>query len=186
MWGWKCSVSWLYWCHSLIVMVDCISGRWYHWRKLGKRYIGSYYSPKCTWIYNYLQKNLIKKKKTTSQELSASSDSKTFPHSIWLLFSSSVVSDSLGPHGLQHTRLLCPPPTPGVCSSSCPLSLWCHPTISSSATPFSFCLQSFPASGAEEGNTEYWDGGNKHNNNNNQEGQRRNSKFRCKNSTCMS
>ena len=63
MWGWKCSVSWLYWCHSLIVMVDCISGRWYHWRKLGKRYIGSYYSPKCTWIYNYLQKNLIKKKK---------------------------------------------------------------------------------------------------------------------------
>lgn len=56
LWGWKCSVSWLYWCHSLIVMADCSSGRWYHWRKLGKRYIGSYYSLKCTWIYNYLQK----------------------------------------------------------------------------------------------------------------------------------
>ena len=58
------------------------------------------------------------------------------------------VSDSLRPHGLQHTRLPCPSPTPGTCSNSCPSSRWCHPTISSSIVPFSSCLQSFPASGS--------------------------------------
>ena len=63
-----------------------------------------------------------------------------------LLFSYSVESNSLWPHGLQHTRLPCPPLSPGVCSNSPPLSRWCHPTISSSATPFSSCPQSFPAS----------------------------------------
>ena len=56
------------------------------------------------------------------------------------------MSDSLWPHGLQHTTPLCPSPTPGVYSNSCPLSQWCHPTISSSVVPFSSCLQSFPAS----------------------------------------
>ena len=63
-------------------------------------------------------------------------------------FSRSVVSDSLQPHGLQHTRLPCPSPTPGACSNSSPSSQWCHPTISSSVIPFSSCLQSFPASGS--------------------------------------
>ena len=53
---------------------------------------------------------------------------------------------TLQPHGLQHTRLPCPSVSPGVCSNSCPLSWWCHPTISSSVTPFSSCLHSFPAS----------------------------------------
>ena len=61
-------------------------------------------------------------------------------------FSRSVVSDSLQPHGLQHTRLPCSSPTPGVYSNSCPLSQWCHPTISSSVVPFSSCPQSFPVS----------------------------------------
>ena len=56
------------------------------------------------------------------------------------------MSDSLWPHGLQHARPPCPSPTPGVYSNSCPLSRWCHPTISSSVIPFS-CLQSFPALG---------------------------------------
>ena len=65
-----------------------------------------------------------------------------------LLFSCSVMSNSLWPHGLQHTRLLCPSPSPRACSNSCPLSWWCHPTISSSVVPFSSCLQSFPASGS--------------------------------------
>ena len=51
-------------------------------------------------------------------------------------------------HGLHRTRLLYLPLSPRVCSSSCLLSWWCHPTISCSATPFSFCLQSFPASGS--------------------------------------
>ena len=52
-------------------------------------------------------------------------------------FSRSVMSNSLQPHGLQHTRLRCPSPTPGACSNSCPSSRWCHPTISSSVIPFS-------------------------------------------------
>ena len=56
------------------------------------------------------------------------------------------MSDSLSPHGLQHTRLPCPSPSPGACSNSCLLSRWCHPTISYSVDPFSSCLQSFPAS----------------------------------------
>ena len=60
--------------------------------------------------------------------------------------SRSVMSDSLRPHGLQHARLPCPSSSPGVCSKSCPLSRWCHPTISFSVAPFSSCLQSFPAS----------------------------------------
>ena len=64
-----------------------------------------------------------------------------------LLFSRPVMSDSLQPHGLQHTRPPCPSPTPRVYSNSCPLSQWCHPTISSFVVPF-FCLQSFPASGS--------------------------------------
>ena len=63
-------------------------------------------------------------------------------------FSCSFMSDSLQPHGLQHTRLPCPLPTPGACSNSCPLSQWCHPTISSSVIPFSSHLHSFPASGS--------------------------------------
>ena len=63
-------------------------------------------------------------------------------------FSCSVVSDSLRPHGLQHARTPCPSPAPKACSNSCPLSRWCHPTISSSVIPFSSCLQSFPASGS--------------------------------------
>ena len=56
--------------------------------------------------------------------------------------------DSLQPHGLQHTRLPSPSPTPGACSNSCPLSRWCHPIISSSVILFSSCLQSFTASGS--------------------------------------
>ena len=63
-------------------------------------------------------------------------------------FSRSVMSNSLGPHGLQHARLPCPSSTPRAYSNSCPSSRWCHPTISSSAVPFSSCFQSFPASGS--------------------------------------
>ena len=63
-------------------------------------------------------------------------------------FSHSVMSDSLWPHGLQHTRHPCPTPTPRTCSNSCPSSQRCHPTISSSVIPFSSCLQSFPTSGS--------------------------------------
>ena len=79
------------------------------------------------------------------------------------LFSRSVVSDSLRPHGLQHTRLPCPLPTPTAYSNSCPLSLWCHPTIASSVVPFCSHLQSFPASRSFQmtqffasGGSKYW------------------------------
>ena len=63
-------------------------------------------------------------------------------------FSFSVVSHSFQPHGLQYARLPFPSPTPKACLRSCPLSRWCHPTISSSLIPFSSRLQSFPASGS--------------------------------------
>ena len=63
-------------------------------------------------------------------------------------FSHSVVSNSLWPHESQHARPPCPSPTPRVHPNSCPLSRWCHPTISSSVVPFSSCPQSFPASGS--------------------------------------
>ena len=63
-------------------------------------------------------------------------------------FSHSVVSNSLRPHELQHARPPCPSPTPRVYSNTCPLSGWCHPTISSCVVPFSSCLQSFSSSGS--------------------------------------
>ena len=66
---------------------------------------------------------------------------------MWIQFSRSVMSDSLRPCGLQHARLPCLSPTPEAYSNSCPLSQWCHTTISSSVIPFSSCPQSLPASG---------------------------------------
>ena len=68
------------------------------------------------------------------------------PLQLSVQFSHSVVSDSLPPHGLQHTTPPCPSLSPGACSDSCPSSQWCHPTISFSVIPFSSCPQSFPAS----------------------------------------
>ena len=68
------------------------------------------------------------------------------------------MSDSLGPHGLQHARLPCPSPTARACSNSCPSSRWCYPTISFSVVPFS-CLQSFPASRSFQMNQFFPSGG---------------------------
>ena len=87
-------------------------------------------------VKNHWFKERFRKKEKDSEALVGS-----------VLFSGSVVSDSFQPHGLQHTRLPCPSPSPRTCSNSCPLSWWCHPTISSSVIPFSSCFQSFPASG---------------------------------------
>ena len=70
------------------------------------------------------------------------------PGTLQVQFSLSVLFSSLLPHGLQHARLPCPSPIPEACTNSCPLSQWCHPTISSSVVPSSSCLQSFPASGS--------------------------------------
>ena len=83
---------------------------------------------------------------------------------VQLFFSHSVMSDPLPLHGLKHSRLFCTSPSPGVCSDSCPPNQWCHPTVSFSVSPFSPCLQSFPASGsfpvsplfASGGRPKYW------------------------------
>ena len=77
-------------------------------------------------------------------------------------FSHSVMSDSLRPHGMQHARLPCPSPSPRACSNSCPVSRWCHPTISSSVVPFSSCLQSFPASGSFQMSQLFASGGHRY------------------------
>ena len=66
----------------------------------------------------------------------------------WVHFSHSIMSDSLWPHGLEHTRLPCPSSTPRVYSNLCPLGWWWHPIILSSVIPFSSCRQSFPVSGS--------------------------------------
>ena len=86
--------------------------------------------------------------RSTWQHLLDHQKSKRVPenHLSSVQFSHSVVSNSLWPHGLQHSRPPCPTPTPRVYSNSCPLSQWCHPTISFSVVPFSSHLQSFPAS----------------------------------------
>ena len=75
-------------------------------------------------------------------------DSSILVLGISVQFSRSVVSDFLQPHEPQHAKPPCPSPTPRVYPNSCPLSQWCHPTISSSVIPFSSCLQSFPTSGS--------------------------------------
>ena len=72
----------------------------------------------------------------------------TSPNMMMVQFSHLIVSDSLWPHWLQHTRLPCPSPIPRAHSNSCPPSQWCHPTISCSVIPFSSHLQSFQASGS--------------------------------------
>ena len=74
-------------------------------------------------------------------------------------FSRSVMTNSLWPHGLQHARPPCPLPTPRIYSNSCPLSRWCHPTISYSVVPFSSCLQFFPASRSFQINQFFASGG---------------------------
>ena len=77
------------------------------------------------------------------------SDACNFPHNTGpVQFSRSFVSNSLRPHEPQHARPPCPSPTPRVYPNSCPLSRWCHPTISPSVVSFSSCPQSFPASGS--------------------------------------
>jgi len=79
------------------------------------------------------------------------------PHSVQ--FSRSVVSNSLWPHGLQHSRPPCPSPTPRVYPNSCPLCWWCHSTTSSSIIPFSSCPQHFPASGSYQMSQFFTSGG---------------------------
>ena len=106
----------------------------------------------CLWHWRVVPTTWWETLASISPPTSAKDTSRHWDTGKWHSFSSvqfhSVVSNSLWPHGLQHTRPPCLPPTPGVNSNSCPLSLWCHPMISSSVVHFSSHLQSFPASGS--------------------------------------
>ena len=93
------------------------------------------------WQFRLLMKLMPYKKREGEKK-------KTILYKNSIQFSHSVVYNSLRPHEPQHTRHRCPSTTPGVHQNPCPLSWWCHPTISSSVFPFSSCPQSFPASGA--------------------------------------
>ena len=73
----------------------------------------------------------------TGQNMGDNMKKLKFFHSAVVQFGCSIMSDFLQRHGLQHAKLPCPLPTHGSCSNSCPLSRWCHPTISSSVVPFS-------------------------------------------------
>ena len=103
-------------------------------------------------VHTFIQKSCAAETWKPSSVLSVSHSSSSKEH--WsqitissVQFSLSVVSNSLQPHEPQHARPLCPSPTPGAYSNSCPSSRWCHPTISSSVVPFFSCPQSFPTSG---------------------------------------
>ena len=93
-----------------------------------------------------LKKKYLMGSLLTPQELISWSRKQNTPCKVQ--FSCLVMSNSLQPHGLQHTRLPCPSPTPRSCSNSCPSSVWCHPKISSTVVHFSSCLQSFTAAGS--------------------------------------
>ena len=107
----------------------------FHWFLLLFPFFSLFYASFALTFYSFLKYKLGKGQQTSFVKGSVQ-------------FSHSVVSTSLRPHGLQHTRLPCPSPTPGACSNSVPLSRWYHPTITSSVVPFSSYLQSFPASGS--------------------------------------
>ena len=98
--------------------------------------------PLSCWCYLIISSSV-----TLSPAFNLSQHQGLFPSDL-VQFSRSVVSDSLWPHEPQHTKPPCPSPTPRVHPNPCPLSRWYHPTISSSAVPFSSQLQSFPASGS--------------------------------------
>ena len=105
---------------------------------------------KSTWLYLSSMVFHCSTHKPIPQYVSPEQKSENY--SLWYTLLSSVQSLShvqlFGPHELQHARPPCPQLTPGVYPNSCPLSRWCHPTISSSVIPFSSCPQSFPASGS--------------------------------------
>ena len=93
------------------------------------------------------EKQKTKNKKTSWAITNISLGKFLIPKTV-MLFSCQVMSDPLWPHGLQHARPPCPSWSLGVCPVSCPFNWWCYPTISSSVTFFSFCLQSFPVVGS--------------------------------------
>ena len=112
-----------------------MANRWGNSRNSGWLYFSGLQNHGRWWLQPWNYKMLAPWKKSYDQ-----------PSSVQ--FSCLVMSNSLWPHELQHARPPCPSPTPGVYPNPCPLSQWCHPTISSSVVPFSSYPQSFPASGS--------------------------------------
>ena len=98
--------------------------------------------------HSVFKKSVIFLSQLSLNETSLCKKSTCWDLNVSVQFSRSVVSNSLRPHGPQHATPPCPSPTPGAHPNPCPLSRWCHPTISSSVVPFCFWLQSFPASGS--------------------------------------
>ena len=141
----------------------------YRWRTAGSR-LGLAAQSHWAWGKRIQNSRLSRSRKIKSQKNKSNRQITIFPRYIckflnceltelyvwkssrkWLSsaqFSYLVMSDSLRPHGLQHARPPCPSPTSRAYPNSCPLSWWCHPTISSSVVPFSSCLQSFPVLGS--------------------------------------
>ena len=146
----KCPQSWCLLEHFLRLNKEC--GEWtskllifraLHWLKMVKQDVGKFFNSfRGCWFVHSPLFGLEHKLSDFSNCILE------FCSVLLLLFNCQVVSNSSQPHGLQHTRPPSLPPSPGVFPSSCPLHRWCYPTISSSVELFSFCLQSFPASGS--------------------------------------
>ena len=125
-----------------VFCVSCLAGRFFTAEPLGKPY-----RDLAREIRQEKEMKGIQRVKEEVQ-LFQSIDDRILYISLSVQFSRSVVSNSLQPHEPQHARPPCSSPTPGIYSNSCPLSQWCHPTISFSVIPFSSHFQSFPASGS--------------------------------------
>ena len=151
-------VGWLHW----LIDMSLSNGRWWRTRKPGMlqstgsqnvRHDGAtewtttmaYYRIRIQIKISWGEKHIkVKSGKILTMELPFFSSHRFSS----VHFSRLVMSNSLRPHEQQHARPPCPSPTPGAHPNSCPLSQWCHPTISSSVVPFSSCPQSFPPSGS--------------------------------------
>ena len=121
----------------------CLKSGKIYWNQMVKMLFNKVFSENEKWVFYFY----LKMERTFGSTLHTHTHPYTHTYML-LLFSRQVMSDSLQPHELQHTRSPHPSLSPGVCPSSCPLNWLCHPAISSSVTPFFFCFQSFPASGS--------------------------------------
>ena len=147
----------LYWTRRLALTVSPNRSRYLHLAKPCRSWCSNFLSDgelsRETISTHFPYEQIILRRKKRREESCISSSCSTS-----VQFRCSVVSDSLRPHEAQHARPPCPSPTPRVHPNPCPLSRWCHPTISSSVIPFS-CAQSLPASGSFQMSQHFASGG---------------------------